>query len=134
MSHDKLEIVRLAYEQGYAKRTVDIPALRERLAENFRFYARRGFPGRPVYRADEMPGLWADLDSTFTDYSLSPVDSEVFGEYVLVTVHQRARLKGSHEWLEETVYHRWHIEDGKAQTAWTYALKAEALEAAGVSE
>jgi hypothetical protein len=133
MSQENLEIVRLAYEKGYLNRTADHPEVRGRVADGFRFHARRGFPGRPVYRLDEMTELWADLDATFTDYSLSPESYEALGEeYVLVRLRQSARLRGSNARLDETVYHLWNISGGKAVEAWTYGREAEALESAGL--
>ncbi len=78
MSHESVEIVRWAYEEGLARRRVDVPGVEERFAPAYRFHPRPGFPGRTVYRLDELPGLWADLDTTFTDHRLVP-PHEPFG-------------------------------------------------------
>ncbi len=134
MSQEYVEIVRFAYEEGLAKRTTDHPDTPERFADDFRFHARRGFPGRPVYRLDQVTELWADLDATFTDYSIYPDGYESIGEYVLVRIRQSARLKGSDKRLDDTLYHLWHVVDGKAKEGWAYGRREEALEAAGLSE
>lgn len=134
MSQANLELVRLAYEKGYLNRTTDDVELRERIAGDFRFHVRRGFPGRTLYRLDEMTELWADLDATYTDFSLSPEDYQAVGaDYVLVSIRQSTRLRGSNERYDEIIYHLWQIDDGKAVEAWTYPDRDEALEAAGPS-
>lgn len=128
MSRENVEIARLAYE-SYARRAVD--RFRDRFADDFRFHTRAEFPGRSVHSLDEMPQIWADLDETYTEYSLVPGDFVDLGDYVLVTLTQSARLRGSDARIEMTIYHLWHIRDGKAREAWTYSDRAEAVEAAG---
>ena len=133
MSQANLEIVRLAYEKGYMNRTTDFPELRERVSDDFRFHTRAGWPGRTVYGRDEVTEIWADLDATFIDYSLSPEGYDALGEeYVLVRLRQSTRLRGSSERLDETVFHLWQVSGGKAKEAWTFVREDEALEAAGV--
>jgi ketosteroid isomerase-like protein len=132
MSRENVEIVRFAYEQVYAQRSTDIPGVRERIADDFRFHLRRGFPGRTVYHRDEMTEVWADLEATFTDYSLTPESYEALGDYVVVTLHQSARLRGSSQRIDETICHLWHVVAGKAREGWTFGRKGEALEAAGL--
>src|SRR5689334_2681568 len=96
MSNENVEIVRWVYEKGHAQRTIDIPGREDRVAADYRFHTRPDFPGRSAYRLDQMVELWADLDSTFTDYSLIPQRYEPFGDsHVLVTLRQTARLRGS---------------------------------------
>ncbi len=66
VSDENISLVRWAYEEGHAKRTVEMPQASERISSEYVFYARRGFPGRETYRLEEMPMLWADLDETFS--------------------------------------------------------------------
>ena len=78
-----------------------------------------------------MTALWADLDMTFADHSLVPTHYEAIGTYVLVTLRQTARLRGSNQELNETIYQLWLLTEGMVQETWTYTQRAEALEAAG---
>ncbi len=131
MSQENVETVRWAYEEGHARRTVDVPGIAERFSPDYRFHARPGWPGQTVYRLDELTALWADIDTTFTDHSLVPTHYEGLGAHVLVTLQQTARLRGSNHQINETIYMLWHLSEGKIQEAWTFTDKAEALEAAG---
>jgi ketosteroid isomerase-like protein len=76
-----------------------------------------------------MTEIWADLDETFTEYSLVPEDFAEVGEYVIVTIRVSARMKASDARIDSTIYHVWHIRDGKIREAWTFTTKSEALEA-----
>ncbi len=134
MSRENVEIVRWAYEDGLARRRVDTPGVEERVAPDYRFHPRPGFPGRTVYRIDELTALWADLDTTFIDHSLVPTHYEEIGTHVLVTLQQTARLRGSDHEIHDTLYQLWFLSEGKIQETWTFTEKAEALEAAGPSE
>ena len=133
MSRENVELVRLAYEQGYARREVD--SIRDRLAADFRFYTRPEFPGEKLsYTADEVARLWADLDETYTEYSLVPEDFTELGEYVLVTLTQSAQLRDSGSRIEAKTYHLWKVEDGKVLAGWAYASREVALDAVGLEE
>jgi hypothetical protein len=135
MSEKNVETVRWLYEKSHAQRTVDVPGIEERIAPDYSFHPRHGWPGRTVYRLDEMVDLWADLDTTFTDHSLVPQSYEAIGTaHVLVTLRQTARLRGSNQRIHETIYMLWHLAEGRAQETWTLTDKAQALEAAGLSE
>jgi ketosteroid isomerase-like protein len=87
-----------------------------------------------VYRLEELPQLWADLDDTYTEFSLVPEDFALVGEYVVVIVRVSARMRASDARIEETLCHLWHVRDGKAREAWSYNTRAEALEAVGLRE
>ena len=134
MSQENVEKVRFAYEEGHARRTVDVPGFEERISPDYRFHGRPGFPGQTVYRLDEMTALWADLDATFTDHSLVPTHYEDMEPYVLVTLQQTARLRGSDQEISETIYMLWFVSEGKIKGTWTFTGRAEALEFAGLSE
>jgi SnoaL-like protein len=130
MSQENVKLVRRAYEEGYAKRSVE--SLRERFADDFRFHMRPGWPGRPVYRLDELPLIWADLDDTYTEYALVPERFEAVEEYVIVTLRQSARMAGSDARIESTIWHVWRFGDGTAVGAWTFDRRHDALEAVGL--
>ena len=132
MPQDNVEMVRVAYEVAYAERSVE--GVRDSFAEDFVWHSRPEWPGKATYRVDEMPGLWADLDETFSEFELVPATfEEVADGYVLVTVRQSARLRGSEDRVETTVWHLWRI-DGMPREGWVFGERAEALEAAGLSE
>jgi hypothetical protein len=58
MSHKNVELVRRGYEQGDGQRAVDF--FRSRVADDFRFHPRPGFPGGKLsYELDDMPQLRA---------------------------------------------------------------------------
>lgn len=131
MPLENVEAVRLAYEVAYARRSVE--DVREAFSEDYVFHARPEFPGRPEYGVDEMTQLWADLDETYTEFSLVPQDFVPTGsEHVLVTVRTSTRLRGSDARIESTAYHLWHVPDGRPRRTWGYSTRAEALQAAGL--
>ena len=135
MSEENVEIVRWVYEEGHAQRTVDILGSEDRVASDYRFHTRPDFPGRSAYRIDQMVELWADLDATFTDYSLIPESYEPIGpDHVLVTLRQTARLRGSDQRLVESLYMLWQLSEGKVQETWTFTDRMQALAAGGLSE
>jgi hypothetical protein len=135
MSDENVGIVRWAYENGFAQRTVDMPGSGDRVAPDYRFHTRPDFPGRSAYRLDQMVELWADIDATFTDYSLTAESYEPIGPaHVLVTVRQATRLRGSDQRLVERLYMLWYLTDGRVQETWTSADRAEILESHGLSD
>ena len=132
MSEENVEIVRFAYREGYERRTIE--TLRDMVADDFCFHMRPGWPGRPLYRFDEMPQAWADLDNTYTEYSLVPERFAAVEDYVLVTLRQSARMRGSDARVESTIWHVWRLGNGKALEAWTFDDEQDALEAVGLRE
>ena len=132
MSEKNVELVRRAYVESFAQRTVDGP-IRMLMADDFEFHARPEFPSGSVYALDEMTELWADLDATYSDYELVPQDFTALGDYVVVTIKQSARLRGSELRAEETVFHLWRVSDGRLQEARGYGDWDAALKAAGLS-
>ena len=123
-------MVRRAYEEGYQRRTVDIADLREVFSDDFVWHSRAEFPGRKQYRYDEVPQLWADLDETYAEFELVPQEYTEVGDYVVVTVENSARLRGSDVRIDSTIFHVWHVLNGKPQAAWGYTDRAEAFAAA----
>ena len=125
-------MVRVAYDVAYAQRSLD--GLRDRFAEDFVWHSRPEWPGKATYGIDEMTSLWADLDETYSEYQLIPTAfEEVAVGYVLVTLEQSARLRGSNMRLSNTVWHLWRV-DGIPREAWALSGRAEAFKVAGLSE
>jgi hypothetical protein len=133
MSQENLEVVRLAYDVAYSQRSVE--GFRHVAAENYAYHVRAEWPGRALYSLDEMPQLWADINNTFSEFSLVAEDFAVLGdEYVLVTIRQSFRMRGSDRRIESTAFHLWNVRDGKARETWVYGTREEALAAVGLRE
>lgn len=125
MSRENIEVVRLAYEVAYVQRSVE--GVRDRFAPDFVFHSRPEFPGRQLYRFEEITQLWADLDETYSDYSLVPLEFEEVGDYVIVMLQSSARMQGSEVRVEGKVWHVWLVVDGKPQEAWTFGSRNEVV-------
>lgn len=132
MSRENIEVVRLAYDVAYAQRSVE--GVRDSFAPDFVFHSRPEFPGRQLYRFEEIEQLWADLDETYSDYALVPVEFEDVADYVLVTLRSSAQMQGSRLRVEGKIWHLWRISEGKPQEAWTFGTRTEALQAVGLRE
>ena len=132
MSRENVEVVRRAYEEAFANRSTE--GAEDWTSEDFRFHAQAEFPGRASYTRDEMTQLWADIDEAFSEYTLVPDAYADAGDHVLVTLRQSARPHESDARVESMLYHVWEVRNGKAIQAWTYADRAEALEAVGLRE
>jgi len=128
MTEENVEIVRLAYEVAYVRRSIE--EVREKFPEDFVFHSRPEFPGPPQYTVDDMPQLWADLDDTYTEYELVPEDFTVVQDHVIVTIRQSALMRASDVRIETTIFHLWHVPDGTPRAAWAYSNRSEALQAA----
>ena len=81
---------------------------------------------------DSMTELWADLDETFDEFTLVPERFEVIGDYVLVSIYQTTKLPGSDDRVESRIFHVWRVKHAVPQEAWSFADRAEALEAVGL--
>lgn len=123
-------LIRRAYDEGYANRTVE--SLRGSVADDFQFHMRAGWPGRPTYGFDEMTQAWADLDDTFTEFQLAPTGFVSAGEFVIATLRQSARMRGSEARIEATIWHVWRVVDGLVREAWVFDEHDDALRAAGM--
>jgi hypothetical protein len=81
-----------------------------------------------------MTQIWADLDETYSEFRLVPEDYAAVGDYVVVTIRQSARMRGSDARVESTIWHVWRITGGVVQEAWTFDSEEDALKAAGVTD
>lgn len=132
MGLGNIELVRIAYDVAYAQRSV--AGVRDRFADDFVWHSRPEFPGRAAYTADEMPDLWADLDETFSEFTLTPTRFEERGDFVLVAVEISSRLRDSEARIKDTVWHLWRFREGKACEAWAFSDRRQALDSAGLTE
>ena len=132
MSQEDVDTVRVAYDVAYVQRSVE--GLRDHVADDFVWHSRPEWPGKSTYGLHEMTSLWADLDETFSEYQLVPTAFEELAPgYVLVTLEQSACLRESETRVKTTLWHLWRV-DNVAREAWALSSRAEALEAAGLSE
>jgi ketosteroid isomerase-like protein len=130
MSQENIDIVREAYRVAFVERNVD--GVLDRLHDEFEWKQRTDWPGRSVYKAAEIPLLWAELDETYPDMKLVPVEFEDAGDYVIVTVETSARLRGSERRIEGRIWHVWRMRNGIALEGGSYGSRQEAAEAAGL--
>jgi ketosteroid isomerase-like protein len=132
MSQENIEIVRKAYDVAFVQR--DVEGILDRFAADFTWHQRAEWPGRPTYGASEMPQLWDELDGTYSELNMTPVEYVDAGEYVVVRLETSARPRGSDARVEAMIWHVWHMRDGLAQEGWAYGTRREAAEAAGLPE
>src|SRR3954454_18118634 len=125
MSQGNVETVRRAYEVAYAERSVE--GVMDVVAENFVWHQRAEWPGLPCTGLKTCRSFGRTLDDTYTEYSLVPEHFRAVGEYVMVTVRTGARMRAGDARIDSTLYHVWHLRDGKVREAWTYSTQAEAL-------
>jgi ketosteroid isomerase-like protein len=132
MSRENIELVRLAYDGTWPLRSVD--GFQDRFADDFTWRQRSEWPGRSIYARDEMPELWADLDETYSEFTLEPVEYAEAGEYVVVTVNTSAYIRATNDRIEGTVWQVWRIHDELVAEVCVYSRRRDALEAAGMPE
>ena len=125
MSQENIDLVRVLYDVALARRTVE--GFEDQFADDFAWHQRPEWPGRSVYKRDEMSQLWAELDDTYSDFTLVAVEFEEASDYVIVTVHTSARLRASDAHIEGTVWQVWRVCDGRAAEVRVYSSRDEAL-------
>jgi ketosteroid isomerase-like protein len=70
----------------------------------------------------------------FGDWATEPEEFFEGGDHVVVFVRLRSRPKGANVDMEIRFGHLWTIRDGLIRSLKTFAVREEALEAAGLSE
>jgi uncharacterized protein len=95
----------------------------------------------PILGVEIMPGreavrgfLTRDLFEGFDQFRAEPLSFEDLGDFVLVTVRYSGRGGGSGIELDQTFAALFELRDGKTISMRDYATRAEALEAAGLSQ
>jgi ketosteroid isomerase-like protein len=94
--------------------------------------------GSGIYRgAEEMTRFFEGLSDLYSEYRVE-ADEIIETPDQVVTVERVAGrgLKGSNSdnWVQETLFRVWSFRDGKIWRIAEYPTRAEALEAAGLSE
>jgi ketosteroid isomerase-like protein len=129
MSQENVEVVRRFYEAGD-----DMAASLELLDPGFQWWDRDDDPGATVHRGhDGFSKHMAELEA---DVEMQVEVSEFIdaGNHVVaaVLVHGRGRASGAP--FEDHELHVLRLRDGKVTELREYRSRAEALEAAGLSE
>ena len=93
------------------------------------------FPDERVYRGRAgLERYWAEIREDVEEMSLSISDLRASGDRVFFAVTGRGRGKRSKVPVEEPIWFVTTLRDGLAVRVETYVDRAEALEAAGLSE
>ena len=132
MSKETVEAVRRGYEIFNRR---DIEAWLELFHPDVEAHDLAGIPDAPVRRGHDALREWvAMMDDIWADARYEPEEFIDAGEFVVVAVHGKARgLRGGVP-LDIPMFHVFEIQDGKARRVRAYLDRAEALEAAGLSE
>ena len=141
MSQDNVELVRRGYEvlrQAFDGSSGDVPDLGAFLDPEIEWRGPREFPdlAEPRYGHDGVRSYVATLSEAIEDYRMAPEEFIDAGDdQVLVFSREGGRGRGSGaEVVTQPTAHLWTIRDGKATRMQSYWERAEALEAAGLSE
>ena len=134
MSQENVELLRNAYE-AFARG--DVEAVLERLDRDVDWRPAIA----PILGVDAVRGreavrdfLTRDLFEGFDRFRAEPLAFEDLGDAVLVTVRYVGRGEISGIELDQTFATLYRLRDGKAVSMRDYPARAEALEAAGLSE
>ncbi len=131
MSQENIEVMRVLYD--HLNKTGELN--RDDWAPDATFDASR-LPGFGIYRGfGEFYAAWLPYRDTFDEWWIE-VDELLDGEggRVFAALRDGGRMKGSGGEVRQQVFHVWELRGGKV-VAWTVFLdRAEALEAAGLSE
>jgi ketosteroid isomerase-like protein len=132
MSQENVEIVRRGYETF--NRTHK--PVREMLHPEVEWHTAEDLPDSGTHRGiDGVEKLFAEWSDSFEGFR-GDIDEIIDGgdEVVVVVVELRGRIKGSSQEVVLPETHVWKLREGKAFEIREYRTKAQALEAAGLSE
>jgi ketosteroid isomerase-like protein len=132
MSQGNVEIVRSGYET--VNRTAQ-PVV-EALHPEVEWHTAADLPDAGVHRGvDGVGRLVSEWFGSFEDFR-ADIEEIIDGgdEIVVVVLRLHGRVKGSSDTVELHETHVWRLRDGKAIEIREYRTKAQALDAAGLSE
>ncbi len=125
MAHQNVAIVQAMYE-AFARH--DEAALVSHLDPSIAVHDRPLHPEASVYEGPEGFLRFAQSDwAAFDEVSYEPQDFLARGEYVVVTIRQSGRGKGSALDVEESIVNVWKLRDGKCIELRNYSTMDEAL-------
>jgi ketosteroid isomerase-like protein len=134
MSEENVELVRRTIALWNANETEQVL---DGLADDFEMdWSNSIGPLKGIYRGREgVLKLWSSFLEAWEGVHWDPEEIiEVDGTRLIVVNRVRMRGRGSGVDVDATGVQLWTIEAGKAQRVKLYQSKAEALEAAGLSE
>ena len=127
MSQENVEIVRQNYEQLSKTGTPIFDSLDSEVEFDFAWMEGRG--------ADAWVRAIAQWKDTFDAWEIEPRELIKAGpNQVVAIVRDRARPKGSTASIDNEFAHLWTLVDGRVVRFQAFLTKADALEAAGLSE
>ena len=127
MSQENVEIVRQNYERLSKTGTPIFDSLDSEVEFDFAWMEGRG--------ADAWVRAIAQWKDTFDAWEIEPRELIKAGpNQVVAIVRDRARPKGSTASIDNEFAHLWTLLDGRVVRFQAFTEKAEALEAAGLSE
>ena len=132
MSEENIEIVRRMYEQANERPE----ALYEMLADDVHWDASAAgqLELSTVHGREAVVEFFRRWVGAFEDWGFEPEELIDAGDCVIARIHQWGRGKGSGVQVADRFWQVWTFRDGKAIRATHHREKADALEAAGVSE
>ncbi len=132
MSQENVELARWAFTSGDPTRFFDL------LDEGVELDASGNveLPGAvSVGRGREVVERYCrEYWGTWAEYAVEPQEFIDAGDHVVIEVQERGKGKGSGVPFEETHTQVWTLRDGKLVRWLLFTDRAEALEAAGLSE
>jgi ketosteroid isomerase-like protein len=132
MSQENVEIVRHGYELLESR---DIEAWIGLFDADVEAHDLAGIPDDPIRRGHDALREWvAMMDEIWVEPRYAPEEFMEAGEFIVVAVRATAQGRGSGVPLDIPIFQVFEVQGGKIRRLWAYRDRAEALEAAGLSE
>ena len=134
MSQENVELVRRSFELWQAGR-IDawIDTIDADIEWDVSAHPLPDFPNTGSGR-DALAGHMDAYLSGWNDYDVSIKEAIDGGDDVVLIMHERARMRGSDMVLDRDLPTVWTVRDGRAVRYRVFKTRADALEAAGLSE
>ena len=132
MSAKDLDAIRCAYADLNRR---DVEAWLDAFDPNAEMYDLAGGLEGPPRRGHDALREWvATVDAIWENGRYEPEEFIVAGDSVVVAVRVRARRRDTRLTIDVSMFHVFEMREGRIQRGTAYLDKAEALEAAGLSE
>jgi uncharacterized protein len=132
MSEENVDLARRGYE-AFARG--DLDAVLEFMHPKIEAHDPPEVPDAAIYRGrDAVRRDWEQTADVFEDFSVDVEKTFDRGDEVVLFLRFRGRGRDSHAELQAPMAHVWTIRNGKAVRLRQFLNRAEALEAAGLSE
>jgi ketosteroid isomerase-like protein len=132
MSQENMEIVRRLITEIWGR---DPPDLASRVHPQVEIVTSADFPEQMLLFGlagfERWTKRWSEV---FKDYDLRPERFWEEGDLVVVALHERGTAAGSGIPIDDHYAHVWTLRDGLVVRVQVFRNRAEALEAAGLSE